>query len=46
MDKETAEAYKAIQTSIGPTAASWLDTSISLALLRTRAGSAIFIARI
>ena len=45
LEKESAQAYKNLQKTVGPTAASWLDSSISLALLRTQASSAASIAR-
>ena len=45
MEKETAQAYKALQRLIGPVAANWLDTQISYTLAKTRAVSAASIAR-
>lgn len=45
MEKETAQAYKALQHLIGPVAANWLDTQISYTLAKTRAVSAASIAR-
>nr|AFI41156.1 reverse transcriptase [Pyricularia oryzae]AFI41157.1 reverse transcriptase [Pyricularia oryzae]AFI41158.1 reverse transcriptase [Pyricularia oryzae] len=45
MEKDTAQAYKQIQKLIGPVAAHWLDTSISLILLRSRTTAAISIAK-
>jgi len=46
MEKDTAKSYKAIQKLVGPTAASYMDTSIGLALTRSRALAAAFIARL
>ncbi|EEU34737.1 uncharacterized protein NECHADRAFT_88877, partial [Fusarium vanettenii 77-13-4] len=45
MDLETAKTYQKLQDLIGPLAANQLDSSISLALMRTRATSAASIAR-
>lgn len=45
MEKDTAQAYKQLQKLIGPVAAHWLDTSISLILLRSRTTAAISIAK-
>ena len=45
MDLETAKTYRKLQDLIGPLAANQLDSSISLALMRTRATSAASIAR-
>ncbi|TLD09840.1 hypothetical protein PspLS_12040 [Pyricularia sp. CBS 133598] len=45
MEKSTAQAYKQLQKLIGPVASHWLDTSISLALLRSRTTAAISIAK-
>ena len=45
MDLETAKTYQKLQDLIGPFAANQLDSSISLALMRTRATSAASIAR-
>jgi hypothetical protein len=45
MEKETAKAYKELQLLLNPLAASWLDSSIALALTKTRAISAASIAR-
>jgi hypothetical protein len=42
---QTAQTYKGLQKLIGPTSASWLDSSIGLILTRTRAFSAISIAK-
>ena len=44
MEKETAKTYKGLQQLIGPVAASWLDTQLSLALAKARATSAASIA--
>ena len=46
LEKETAQAYKSLQKLIGPTAANWLDSSISLTLLRNQAASAAAIAKL
>lgn len=45
MEKSTAQAYKQLQKLIGPVASHWLDTSISLALLRSRTTAAISITK-
>lgn len=45
MEKETAKTYKGLQELVGPTAASWLDSSIGLTLTKTRAFSAASIAK-
>jgi hypothetical protein len=45
MEQETAKAYKKLQDLIGPIGSSWLDSSIGLALTKTRAISAASIAR-
>ncbi|EEU34804.1 uncharacterized protein NECHADRAFT_39649, partial [Fusarium vanettenii 77-13-4] len=45
MDLETAKTYQKLQDLIGPFAANQLDSSISLALMRTSATSAASIAR-
>jgi hypothetical protein len=42
---ESAQTYKGLQALIGPTAASWLDSSIGLILTKSRAFSAISIAK-
>lgn len=44
MEKETAQAFKRLQGLIGPSASAYLSTTISLALLQTRARSAESIA--
>jgi hypothetical protein len=43
MDKETSKTYKSLRGLIGLTAAGWLDSSIALALTKTRAISAVSI---
>lgn len=45
MEKSTATLYKDLQGMIGPVAAAWLDTMISLALYKARAHSSASIAR-
>ena len=45
MDLKTAKTYQKLQDLISPLAANQLDSSISLALMRTRATSAASIAR-
>ncbi|OAA34155.1 reverse transcriptase [Cordyceps fumosorosea ARSEF 2679] len=45
MEKSTAKTYKDLQASIGPVAATYLDTVISLTLYKTRAHSAASIAK-
>jgi hypothetical protein len=45
LDKDSAQAYKALQKLLGPTTTAWLDSSIGLDLLRARATSATSIAR-
>jgi hypothetical protein len=45
MDLETAQTYKKLQDLVSPIAASQLDASIGLALMKTRATSAASIAR-
>jgi hypothetical protein len=45
MEKSTAQTYKSLQKLIGPSAASWLDTAIGLALTKTRAASAASITK-
>jgi hypothetical protein len=45
MDLETAKTYKKLQELVGPVAAAQLDSSIGLTLTRTRAFSAVSIAR-
>ena len=44
MEKETAKTYKSLQRVLGLTASSYLDTTISIALLRARATAAASIA--
>ncbi|TLD04235.1 uncharacterized protein PgNI_12153, partial [Pyricularia grisea] len=43
MEKDTTQAYKQLQKLIDPVAAHWLDTSISLILLRSRTTAAFSI---
>ena len=45
MEKNTAQAYKAIQKLLGPIRARWLDTWVALELTKARAASANSIAR-
>jgi hypothetical protein len=45
MDLETSQTYKKLQELLGPFAASQLDSAIGLALTKTRATSAVSIAR-
>jgi hypothetical protein len=45
MDLETAKAYRKLQDLIGPVAASKLDSSIGLALMRTRSTAAASISQ-
>jgi len=45
MQKDTAKTYKALQRLVGPAAASWMDTSVALTLLKTRAHAAASITR-
>ena len=45
MEKDTAQAYKAIQKLLGPIRARWLDTWVALELTKARAASANSIAR-
>ncbi|KAM5513544.1 hypothetical protein FOXYSP1_08344 [Fusarium oxysporum f. sp. phaseoli] len=45
MDQETSQTYKQLQELLGPFAASQLDSTIGLALTKTRAISAASIAR-
>lgn len=45
MEKETAKTYKNLQQLVGPIAASWLDSSIALHLLRSRSAAAASIAK-
>ena len=44
MEKETAQAYKALQKLLNPAAVRWLDSSLALTLTKTRAFSAVSIA--
>ena len=45
MEKDTAQAYKAIQKLLGPIRARWLDNWVALELTKARAASATSIAR-
>ncbi|KAB5581299.1 hypothetical protein GE09DRAFT_948992, partial [Coniochaeta sp. 2T2.1] len=45
MEKETAQAYKALQRLLNPAVVRWLDSSLGLTLTKTRAFSASSIAR-
>jgi hypothetical protein len=45
MDQETSQTYKKLQELLGPFAASQLDSTIGLALTKTRAILAASIAR-
>lgn len=46
MEKSSAQAYKQLQKLMGPVAAHWMDTSISLTLLRSRTFAATSIAKV
>jgi hypothetical protein len=45
MEQSTAQTYKSLQKLVGPAAASWLDTTIGLALTKTRAAAAAAITK-
>ena len=45
MEKETVRAYKSLQKLLGPTVASWLDSTLGITLAKTRAVSAVSISR-
>jgi hypothetical protein len=46
LEKDSAQAYKGLQKLLGPSKASWLDSTIALALTQIQSQSAVSIARI
>ena len=45
MEKETTKSYKALQALLGPIGSAFLNTSIAIILAKTRAISALSIAK-